>query len=267
VLLATLVALAAPLPAGAQPGAPPPAGDAPRVSVADPDLVRGFIDALTELRTALADYRWRARCAIRVDDRDWLVEVLELGLERDGRLRRKLIGHEIEDPALAGPLRRRVQPLDGRGGSGGWPAEEQAVALKKLAESYTLAQPADVRRVPVLPPPLSTLQPLQPLATGSPPPPPADAPAESQFELYDLIRPGDSCQVWLDDGDGRPARLAARTDLDGAPVEIAADFSRLPDGTAYPARTTIESVVEARRIEIRIDAFGFDKLRGAEPDP
>ena len=147
---------------------------APRVTIADPDLVERYLASLRETREALAGYRWHARATVRIDGRDWIVQLFEARLDRDGRLRHTLTGHELVDPALDGPIRRRVVPLAESGSTAPLPPlpplpeDEQGAALKRLAESYTHPEPADVRRVPLLPAPLTALQPLTPLGGSSP---------------------------------------------------------------------------------------------------
>ena len=127
------------------------------------------------------------------------------------------------------------------------PEGEQAATLKRLAESYTHPNPSDVREVPLVPAPLTSLQPMQPTQPAAPTAPEVDddrTSPQTAFRLYDMVRPGDTFEVWLDDEELLPLRLAARTDFDGAPLDVKAEYSRLPDGTVYAARSVLAHLLE-----------------------
>lgn len=228
---------------------------------AGPDPVRRFSETLRESRQALAEYRWRARTEIRIDGKELIVQLFDVRLDREGRLRHVLIGHEREDAALAGPLRRRIEPVGADGESDlpddrpvpALPAEEQAAALKRIAESYTHPQPARVRDLGLLP---ASLMPL--------PPDVGRLEGGISLRLYDAMRDGDTVEVWIESPNDRPLRLEAYTDLEGTPVVVTAWYSELPDGPVYVARTLTRTTIEGREVEVRGETLGFSKREPAD---
>ncbi|MDB4324759.1 hypothetical protein N9971_00280 [bacterium] len=236
--------------------------DEPRISIADPTLVQQFVDALNQAREGLAGYRWQERTLVRIDDRELIAQRFEMRLDRQGRLRRTLNGHDYENPEREGSVRRQLLPLKNDEDDPNRPppsvapaaSDEQAVALKRLAESYYLPQSAHVQRVSLVPAPLISLQPLGLMESNA-----DEAPAETGFRLYDMLQAGDTFRVWMDEAGLQPLRITAETDLAGSPVEVDTEYSRLPDGTVYPARTWVRTVIEEHPVELLIETFGFDK--------
>jgi hypothetical protein len=61
--------------------------------------------------------------------------------------------------------------------------------------------------------------------------------------------------ISLDTAAKRITQLRVKSSLDSDPVSIVVNFSRLPDGTNYPAATTVKS--EAKEIELRISTSDY----------
>ena len=75
------------------------------------------------------------------------------------------------------------------------------------------------------------------------------------------VKLSDSVAMTFDLATHKPVQTQVRTDLDGDPVAISVDYSTLPDGTAYPAR----SVISYPKHEIRISMDSFDYMPARLP--
>ena len=77
----------------------------------------------------------------------------------------------------------------------------------------------------------------------------------AEATLPDYLKAGDSMTISLDTAAKRITQLRVKSSLDSDPVSIVVNFSRLPDGTNYPAATTVKS--EAKEIELRISTSDY----------
>jgi hypothetical protein len=73
--------------------------------------------------------------------------------------------------------------------------------------------------------------------------------------LPDYLKPGDSMAITLNAAARRITQLEVKSSLDSDPVSIVVNFSQLPDGTNYPATTSVKS--EAKEIELRISTDDY----------
>ncbi len=77
--------------------------------------------------------------------------------------------------------------------------------------------------------------------------------AEATFPDY--LKAGDSLTITLNSVERRISQLRVKSSLDTDPVSIVVDFSPLPDGTNYPATTSLKS--EAKQIELQISTYDY----------
>lgn len=59
----------------------------------------------------------------------------------------------------------------------------------------------------------------------------------------------------LNAGARRVTQVMVKSSLDSDPVSMLVNFSQLPDGTNYPATTSVRS--EAKEIELRISTYDY----------
>lgn len=81
------------------------------------------------------------------------------------------------------------------------------------------------------------------------------SPGEAQVKLPDYLKDNDSMTITLEAAEKRITQLEVKSSLDSDPVSIVVIFSSLPDGTNYPATTTVKS--EAKQIELRISTYDY----------
>jgi hypothetical protein len=80
-------------------------------------------------------------------------------------------------------------------------------------------------------------------------------PGEAQVKLPDYLKDGDSMTMTLEAAEKRITQVEVKSSLDSDPVSIVVNFSALPDGTNYPATTTVKS--EAKQVELRISTYDY----------
>lgn len=78
-----------------------------------------------------------------------------------------------------------------------------------------------------------------------------------RIQAMDFVKGGDSFIWTLDAVAKAPVRMEARTELDGAPVSITADYRNLPGGPNYVARAIIKS--ERKGLEIKVESFDYQR--------
>jgi len=80
-------------------------------------------------------------------------------------------------------------------------------------------------------------------------------PGTAEVTFPDYLKPGDSMTVALNAAEKRIAQISVKSSLDSDPVSIVVNFSQLPDGTNYPAITSLQS--EAKGIELRLSTYDY----------
>jgi hypothetical protein len=130
-----------------------------------------------------------------------------------------------------GPIKRRI-------------AEQKKDEIKDYVERLTglMGQ--------YLPPTADKIQAAIPAAQFSQPNPGV---AEATFPDY--LKSGDSLTISLSSAERRIAQVRVKSSLDSDPVSIVVTFSQLPDGTNYPATTSLNS--PAKEIELRISTYDY----------
>jgi hypothetical protein len=77
------------------------------------------------------------------------------------------------------------------------------------------------------------------------------------IRLQDVLQPGDSIDVWLDPETFRPRKFEIVTSLDDQELVATAEFTDLPDGPTYAARTIVTSGSDSLERLLEIDNFDF----------
>jgi hypothetical protein len=78
--------------------------------------------------------------------------------------------------------------------------------------------------------------------------PPSDGVAK--IVLADYLKAGDKMTLFADPSTKTLSKILVNSSLDSDPVSFQVDFSRLPDGTNYPASTSIDSPAKELRIQV-----------------
>ncbi len=73
---------------------------------------------------------------------------------------------------------------------------------------------------------------------------------------------GDSVGLWLDSDSRAPRRYEAMTLIDESPVQIVIEFTRLPAGPIYAARTAIDAEIEGKKLAILTETFDYQRQGG-----
>jgi hypothetical protein len=85
--------------------------------------------------------------------------------------------------------------------------------------------------------------------------------AAIQVAAKGVVEPSDSLTLTWSVARQRPEKIEIRSTLNGKPVEAAVEFTALPEGPFYAART----VVSAPKNDLVIHIDEFDYTRGGEP--
>ena len=76
-----------------------------------------------------------------------------------------------------------------------------------------------------------------------------------RIETADFVKSGDSFVWTLDPVAKLPVRMEARSELDGDPVTITAEYRTLASGPNYIARTTVKS--PRKELEVKVESFDY----------
>lgn len=78
-----------------------------------------------------------------------------------------------------------------------------------------------------------------------------------QISLKNYLKPGDTMALSISPLSKQLSQIRINSTLDTDPVTFAVNFSQLPDGTNYPALTTLQS--PAKNLEIRVSTSDYRK--------
>lgn len=78
-----------------------------------------------------------------------------------------------------------------------------------------------------------------------------------RVQATDFVHNGDSFVWSLDAVAKLPVRMETRTELDGDPVTITAEYRTLPSGLNYVARATVKS--PRKDLEVKVESFDYER--------
>lgn len=78
-----------------------------------------------------------------------------------------------------------------------------------------------------------------------------------RIQATDFVKSGDSFVWTLDAVAKLPVRMEARTELDGDPVTVTAEYRTLPSGPNYVARAIVKSA--RKDLEVKVESFGYER--------
>lgn len=80
---------------------------------------------------------------------------------------------------------------------------------------------------------------------------------DAKVAMSDYLKPGDMMTFSVNPTSEKLNQIAIQSSLDSDPVAFQVRFSQLPDGTNYPATTSIKS--ESKGLEIRVTSSDYHK--------
>ena len=220
-----------------------------------------LVDQLRENQQALTQYRWKSRVQVALDGDPIRVELFEERRRRDGLLERtpfeprppRELRSEGSDDEPEGPPEPEPAEADPGPFGPAEPTDEQLLAariaqLERLARTY--------RPEPRL---IESL-----LADGSVREGAGDGENAGlmRVEAWDVRQIGDTVGLWLDADSRAPRRYEATTLIDESPVQIVIEFTRLPAGPIYAARTAIDAEIEGKKLAILTETFDYRRQGG-----
>jgi hypothetical protein len=78
-----------------------------------------------------------------------------------------------------------------------------------------------------------------------------------RIQATDFVKSDDSFVWTLDAAAKLPVRMEARTELDGDPVTITAEYRTLPSGPNYVARAIVKS--PRKELEVKVESFDYER--------
>ena len=118
--------------------------------------------------------------------------------------------------------------------------KEEVDRLKSLLQSYTPHGSDSMRQI---------LEKATISRTGQGPN------ADVRVAATGVVQPSDSFTLVWSAANHRPERIEIRAELDNKPVQLAVDYSALPNGVFYPARTTIS--LPAKDLTVTVESFDY----------
>lgn len=76
----------------------------------------------------------------------------------------------------------------------------------------------------------------------------------------DVIRAGDTMKIVVDGTTLEPRRIEIVTSIEGEPLELRAEFVRLPGGPACPARIVVETEIKEDRLVVTTENSDYARL-------
>jgi hypothetical protein len=204
-----------------------------------PEAVPGIGQKMKENAEALKQYSYKRRTEIRFKDKS------RVSVEQVRYVNGQPETTPLETPAPPAAVG------GGRSGLRGMMArkkieekkeemKEEVARLKSLLQSYTTHGSDSMRQI---------LEKATISRTG--PGPNADV----RVAATGVVQPSDSFTLLWSAASHRPEKIEIDTDLEKKPVQLAVEYSALPNGLFYPARTTIS--LPAKDLTVTVESFDY----------
>ena len=191
-----------------------------------------FALAAKQNAMALQQYTWKSQTQIRKDGEVKATKLYSSRYAADGTIVQLLLQEEsakLPKFGIRGMVAKKKKEE----------AQKLIEALQRLAKSYGELPPDKMQEFMKTAEATLDTNGQQPLL---------------RLESTDVLQPGDSMIVWLDANTRRQRRVEINTNFDGKPVRIVTEFSDLPNGPTYVAR----SIVDYPREELTLTMENFD---------
>jgi hypothetical protein len=204
----------------------------------DPEAAPAIGQKMRENADALKQYSYKRRTEIRFKDKS-RVSVEEVRYV-DGKIQTTTL-ETPAPPAAAGGgrglrgmmARKKIEEKKEE-------MKEEVDRLKSLLQSYTPHGSDSMRQI---------LEKATISRTG----PGQDA--DITVAATGVVQPSDSFTLVWSAASHRPRKIEIHTELDNKPVQLAVDYSALPNGVFYPARTTIS--LPAKDLTVTVESFDY----------
>lgn len=187
---------------------------------------------------ALKHYSWVMRTEVQSDGEVQNVKLEKIRFDLQGKLRKTLISASPREKKVRGPLRKRAYKKK-QGTIQKW-----VRVLSETAINYLFPFP-------------NQLQDFMQRAAfweGR-----GQASGEIRIQGDSFIQPRDSVEIYLDALKKRPRKMDVKTNYQGAPIKITADYRDLSDGPTYVAKAIVDYPPENIRLIIETFDYVYQK--------
>ena len=191
---------------------------APAVADSAKEIARG----MRVNQQLLQDFTWKSRAETTVNGKTRNVQLFDVRYDMDGGL-------------LKAPVEGEASPRRGRG-------KDLSPEMKALVDAYTHLTPVTLKEV---------------FGKATIGPGEGDDARLIRVQAEGVKSLGDRVEIWVDRESKRPRRYEIATTMDGKDVRIETEFTDLPGGPAYPARTTVHTKIKAKPLVLSIENFEF----------
>jgi hypothetical protein len=192
--------------------------------------------AFQENRKELTQYHWKSRTEVSLDGEVQQIDLVDVCYDGQGRLRKMPV--ESEDRPGAGSARRRAGKKQRR------KVAEMAANLEDLIQSYTELDPQRMQAA------LSMAH----VWEGE-----GEQAGTARVQARGVVRQGDAWNMWVDSVTRLPLRFEILTSLEGEPVRLMTEFSRLENGPTYAARTVVETEIKEKKMVLHMENFDLER--------
>lgn len=180
---------------------------------------------------AMRKYIWKSRMEVRKNGESKNTQLFLMRYDLDGTLQKTLIGagpkSDLPTRGIRGRVaQKRVKDL-----------HETIEELTKLVKSYSNLPPGR----------------MQDFLAGHT----LGGSRDIQLQGKNILQADDSMTIWIDSDTHKQKRVELVTSWDTKPVHALSDFSNLPDGLNYVARTTIDYPLD----QLQLISENFDYQR------
>lgn len=186
-------------------------------------------------RQQLHRYTWKSRTEITVDGKTEQTTLYEARFDSEGKVQKTRIGGEETDGAR-GPFARKNAKKK---------RKQQAAlsdVLVELIAAYTALGPKQMHLV------FSKAIVWRGQVGNE---------GQTRLQTRDVVRLGDSMDVWVDTVTKRPRKFEIVTSLEGEPVNVTTDFRDLEGGPSYPARIVVDTAIKKKKVVITTENFDY----------
>jgi hypothetical protein len=196
-----------------------------------------FAQSQQQNAQALRQYIWHSRTEILKDDETRNVQLSLMGYDINGNLQKM--------PVAGTP--QKILPTHGIKGFIAQKKKEDFLetldGLSRLAKSYSELSPSEMQRFMTTASVVPEVGPQQKLI---------------RIKGSNLLQPGDSMTIWIDVVTRKQRKVEIHTTFDKKPVWIVSDFSDLPQGPTFMARSVIDYPSE--ELTVITENFDYERI-------
>ncbi len=195
-----------------------------------------FAHAQQQNAQALKQYTWKSRNQVNKNGESKSTQVFLMRYDGGGNLQKSQIGGSAPPAMPKGPILGRIAEKKKED------FLEMIQALQEQVKAYSHLSPAKMQAF---------------LASAT-----INARLDQgivQIQSGNILQPGDSMSIWLDAKTRKQRRVEINTFLERSPVKVAIEFSELPGGPTYMARTVVDYPKES--LQLVTENFEYERER------